>query len=352
MRTDTLETLLRRLQEERSFSGTVLITRAGRTVFEEHYGQADRAAGVPVGSRTRFALGSVTKIFTATAVLTLVEEGALRLDTRVRELLPPDRRPSTLREDVTVGHLLTHTSGIADYFEEETATGEWVSEFAALWRDRPVYRMLRPADFLEFFGDLPPYRAPGVRYQYSNAGYILLGLAVEQVTGRDCNEEVIARVFDPAGMDASGFFGSDEVRPDVATGYLRPRAPGEPWRTNVFAVPSVGGPDGGAFSTAADLDRFLSAYAAGELVKPALLTEALTPHTRMDDHSAMGHGVYLLGKGQERAFGAEGADPGAEALIRRYPELDIHTVVLSNVNDSAWTIDDCLRATVTGNAAG
>lgn len=337
MRTDLLEAELSRLQAERDFSGTVLVTASGRPVFEAHLGQADRAAGVPIGPRHRFALGSVTKIFTAVAILTLVAEGAFALDDPVAPILPPDRRPATLRPDVTIRHLLAHTSGIADYFEEETATAAWAEEFAALWRDRPVYRMREPADFLDLFGDLPPYRGPGERFQYSNAGYILLGLLTEEAAGTGYADAVRARVFAPAGMGDSGCFAADEVRPDVAVGYLRPSAPGEPWRTNVFAVPAVSGPDGGSFATAADLDRFLTAYAAGGLVPPPLLGEALRPHGRIGDAADMGLGVYLLG---------EGADPGAEALIRRYPDKDVNTVVLSNVNGSAWTVDRALREAV------
>jgi CubicO group peptidase (beta-lactamase class C family) len=341
MRTDRLEAELARLHAERDFSGTVLVTASGRPVFETHIGLADRAAGVPVGPRHRFALGSVTKIFTAVAVLSLVAEGALTLDDPVAPILPSDRRPATLRPDVTIRHLLAHTSGIADYFEEETATAAWAEEFAALWRDRPVYRMREPADFLDLFGDLPPYRGPGERFQYSNAGYILLGLVVEEAAGTGYAAALHSRVFAPAGMDDSGCFAADEVRPDVAVGYLRPDRPGEPWRTNVFAVPAVGGPDGGAFATAADLDRFLTAYAAGALVPPPLLAEALRPHGRIAEDQSMGLGVYLLGEG--RAIGAEGADPGAEALVRRYSSKGVNTVVLSNVNGSAWTVDRALR---------
>jgi CubicO group peptidase (beta-lactamase class C family) len=350
MQTDLLDKRVRALRDERDFSGTVLITGRDGVLVEIHCGLADRAGGVPVEPVTRFGLGSVTKIFTACAVLSLVADGAVDLDAPVVDLLDAERRPSTLRGDVTGRHLLTHTSGIADYFEEETATANWAQEFADLWRDRPVYRMRTPSDFLELFGHLPPYREPGVRFQYSNAGYIVLGLVLEAVTGSEYATVVAERVFAPAGMEASGFFAADEVRPNVAVGYLRPSEPGEPWRTNVFAMPAVGGPDGGAFATAQDLDRFLTAYAEGRIVEPELLDEALRPHARIDERESMGYGVYLIGEGRTRAFGAVGADPGAEALIRRYPELGVNTVVVANVNDSAWDLDAAVCETVTGSA--
>jgi CubicO group peptidase (beta-lactamase class C family) len=147
-------------------------------------------------------------------------------------------------------------------------------------------------------------------------------------------------------MEDSGFFAADEVRPDDATGYMRPSKPGEPWRTNVFSAPIIGGADGGAFATAADLDRLLTAYAAGEIVKPPLLEEALRPHGRIGDGQAMGLGVYLLGEGPGRAIGSEGGDPGAEAIIRHYPERGLNTIVLSNVNGSGWTVGKLLNEAV------
>ena len=113
-------------------------------------------------------------MFTAVTVASLVRQGMVTFNTAVVDILPPARRPSTLRPDVTVHHLLTHTSGIADYFEESTVEDD--EEYAELWRDRPTYRMREPADFLAIFADLPPYRGPGEAYQYSNAGYIVLGL--------------------------------------------------------------------------------------------------------------------------------------------------------------------------------
>ncbi len=212
-------------ERERDLSGSFLVTRGGETLFEHCAGLADRAAGVPVTPATRFALASFTKMFTAVAVVDLVSAGSLSFETPVVEVLPADRRPSTLLPEVTVHHLLSHTSGIADYCEEEEDSPFYVEDYGSLWVDRPCYSIERPADFLPLFGDLPPYRPPGEQYQYSNAGYIVLGLVVEQVTGRPFTEVVQERVFDRAGMVGSGFFRFDEPVPDVAQGYLAAHRP-------------------------------------------------------------------------------------------------------------------------------
>jgi CubicO group peptidase (beta-lactamase class C family) len=348
-RGDAMEQVDRRLREwagERDFSGSVLVTRAGAVEFECCYGLANRSDAVPVRPATRFGLASLTKMFTAVAVADLVRRGRLAFDTPVVEILPASRRPSTLLPEVTVHHLLTHTSGIADYFEEEDED----SDYESLWLDRPAYRVLRPVDFLPMFGDLPPYRPPGGRFQYSNAGYIVLGLVIEELAQAPYTEVVTGRVFDAAGMAASGFFSLDEARPNIAVGYRPPRAPGAPWRSNIYSIPPIGGPDGGAFSNSPDLDRFLHAYDDGSLLGPALREAMLTPRCRVQDGIAMGYGVYLHGEGRLRRFGHGGGDPGCEVLIHRVPELDVNAVVLCNMEGLAGEVRDLLVQAVTATA--
>jgi CubicO group peptidase (beta-lactamase class C family) len=334
---DRIDARIRGWVEERDFSGIAAVHRNGIAEFVGCYGAANRADGVPVRPATRFAVASVSKMFTAATVATLVRDGRFGFDTPVAELVPPERRPSTLRPDVTVHHLLSHTSGIADYAEEEDED----FDYAALWVDRPVYTMLRPADFLPLFGDLPPYRPPGGRWHYSNAGYILLALVVEELTGQEFPAAVAERVFDPAGMTGSGYFRTDDVRPDVAVGYLERGSRDEPFRTNVFATPVLGGGDGGACSTAADLDRFLRAYGDGSLFGTAVRDEMLTARAEPWPRVGYGYGVYLLPGGQ---FGHDGGDPGVTAIVQRVPPADVSVVVLCNAEVEEMELRDLLLA--------
>ena len=315
--------------DELEFSGVAVVTGPAGVGFSRCWGLADRAAGIPNSTATRFGLASVTKMFTAVAAARTVPD----LHAPVVSLLPPERRPATLRPDVTVHHLLCHTSGIADYAEEE---GEDAVEYADLWVTRPCYAMTRPADFLPLFGDLEPYGPPGGRWHYSNAGYVLLGLVVEELTGEPFTEAVDRLVFRPAGMDDSGFFRLDEPRPDVAVGYL------PSGRTNVYSVPVIGGADGGAFSTAADLDRFLRAYGGLTGDRHELM---LTPHVPVAPGFGMGYGAFLYGDGR---FGHGGGDPGVGALIQRLPGPDATVVVLANTEDSVVAVRDLLVADLLG----
>jgi CubicO group peptidase (beta-lactamase class C family) len=333
---EALDAELRRWTEDRDFSGSVLLTEAGRTTFEGCYGLADRANRLPVTPATRFALASVTKMFTACTVVGLVNADRLAFDTRLVDVLPASARPTTLHPDVTVHHLLTHTSGIADYAEEDEDTPGYVEDYASLWVDRPVSSMLRPIDFLPMFGDREPYRRPGERCQYSNAGYVLLGILVEEVTRRPFTDVVQELVLDPAGMTASGFFRLDEPRPDTAHGYLRRSSSDAPSRTNIYSVPVVGGADGGAFSTTGDLVRFLRAVDDGTLLGPSR-DRVLARHAEIGDGFAFGYGVLHYPDGR---FGHGGGDPGVEVLVARWPEADAELVVLCNMEDLAGEARD------------
>jgi CubicO group peptidase (beta-lactamase class C family) len=341
----TLDAALAEYAGEHDFSGVATIVRGGVTEFEACYGLANRAEGVPIRPGTRFGLASLTKMFTAVAVADLVRSGALSFDRPVVDILPPERRPATLRPDVTVHHLLSHTAGIADYFEEEDEANDEPGAYAELWATRPLYRVLRPADFLPLFGDLPPYRAPGGRFQYSNAGYIVLGLVIEEAAGEPYTEAVAHRVFEPAGMVGSGFFPVEEAHPDIATGYLPPVAPGAPWRSNVYSIPPVGGADGGALSNAPDLDRFLTAYDDGTLLGD-LRGTMMTPYAEVIPGLHMGYGVMLYGEGRTRRFGHGGGDPGYEVFAMRYPELDTNAVVLTNLNGQAGDVRNLVVAAI------
>ncbi len=114
------------------------MTQAGDVVFEGSYGLADRAAGIPITPATRFGLASVTKMFTAVAVVDLVASGSLTFETPVVDVLPPERRPSTLLPEVTVHHLLCHTSGIADYCEEDEDSPAYLEDYGSLVGAAPV----------------------------------------------------------------------------------------------------------------------------------------------------------------------------------------------------------------------
>jgi len=321
---------LARAIEATGFSGVVSLAPLGADAsLDLAFGFADRANRRPNRIDTRFAMASGCKIFTAVAVWLLIQDGKIELGTRLAECVRS--RSFGFGSAVTIGQLLNHTSGVPDYFSEEIQ-----ADFAALWRDRPCYRMISIGDFLPLFETGALKAPPGGGFLYSNAGFILLGLVVEELTGQAFPDAIAARIFHPCGMTRSGYFAMDALPDDTALGYL---APGDDdWRTNIFAVPSVGGPDGGAFTTAGDLRRFWTALLGGRLLSRETLDCFLSPSvpvTERDGAWHYGYGVWLREAHGSWIASIEGSDPGA-ALESRIRLGDGHiTTVLSNVQDSA-----------------
>src|SRR5665648_188617 len=165
---DTLHTAREEAADHDEFAGVVVVRRGAEHMFEGAYGPASRRWPVPVELHTRFDTASVTKVFTAVAVLQQVEAGRLGLDQPIHELV--DLAGTQIPVEVTIGHLLTHTSGIGDDADEEA--GE---HYLSLWVDKPCYSVTETVDFLPQFVHKAPNFAPGEGCRYCNVGYVLAG---------------------------------------------------------------------------------------------------------------------------------------------------------------------------------
>jgi CubicO group peptidase (beta-lactamase class C family) len=324
------------------FSGVVLIRRGETTVFSGAYGWASRRWRVPVSLATRFDTASITKLFTSVAALQLVGEGRLGLDVPIVEVV--ELTGTTISPAVTLRHLLTHTSGIADDADEEA--GE---DYEALWADRPCYSVIETRDWLPQFVHKPALFDPGAGCRYCNVGYILVGLAIEAVTGTDYRAHVRGAVFSRAGMAASGFFDRREAVPDVAEGWepvLDPAGNRTGWKQNIFSYPPIGSPDGGAQVTADDLVGFAQAVRAGRLLSVELTEQFLTPqvlhHEREDWAVWYGFGLeFVMDRaGAVRNTYKDGGNAGVSGVVRYYPAQDLDVVVLSNSERGAWPAMD------------
>lgn len=325
------------------FSGSVLVTRGDRQVLEFCAGLADRGGGTAIHGSTRFGLASLSKMYTAAAVMSCVRDGLLGPDERVADVLPAQRLPRTLDPRVTVHHLLTHTSGIGDYAEEDEDTAHYVADYGALWERIPMYSMERPDDFLRLSTDLTSIFEPGSEFHYSNGGYVLLGAVLEQVTGGVFADVMVDRVFGPAAMVSSAYLRSDEPYQDVAIGYL-PASGGRPVRSNLFHVPVVGGGDGGAYSTARDVDRFLRSIVSGSLLGPEATALMVGRHVDIGEGWHMGYGVFLGPNGE---VGHGGGDPGVETGARYLPDADVAWAVLCNVEGVLDAARDIVEDAIT-----
>jgi CubicO group peptidase (beta-lactamase class C family) len=280
----------------------------------------------------------VTKLFTAVATLQLIDRGLLAFDTPVVERLGLEDTP--LSKEVTVRHLLTHTSGIGDDADEEA--GE---RYEDVWKAKPNYSVLQTRDFLPQFVHKPANFPPGEGCRYCNCGYVLLGLLIEAISGMTFRDYVRDHVFAEAGMTASGFFRMDRANHNVAEGCDPIRdATGQivGWKKNIYSYPPIGSPDSGAHVTVTDLDRFLRAVMAGKLLSTELTNAFLSPqvvHSRRESWTEMyGYGLrfYVDRSDKVFCFEKEGVNVGVSGIISHFPEQDITATLLSNMEDGVW----------------
>ena len=318
--------------DREDFSGVVLITEGKRTVFESATGLATRRWGIPNTMNTRFDTASITKLFTSVAVLQQVGRGNLDLETSIHHYV--DLEGTTISPEVTLLHLLTHTSGIADDADEEA--GE---HYEDLFRDIPNYSLIEAKDYLPQFAFKEPLAKPGVDCRYNNVGYILAGLALEKVTGMPYRQYIFDEVFTKAGMNDSGFYDRRDEAPRVAEGWDQDETTGA-WFSNIYSYPPIGSPADGAHVTAPDLQRFLEAVRGGELLDAEYTEEFFVPQVEHDEETMYGLGLEfdMNEDGTVRSYSKDGLNVGASGIVRHYLSDGLDVVVLSNNIDGAWPV--------------
>ena len=315
------------LDSQARFSGAVLLAWDGEPIFEGAYGQANRALGIPNQVDTRFNLGSMDKMFTAIAILQLVERGQLALDDTVADLLP-DYPNEQVALTVTVHQLLIHTAGLGDWSESP--------------RFPDLHDQVRTvADYLPLFVDTPLEFDPGARFRYSNSGYIVLGLIIEQVTGQSYYDYVQENVFEPCGMANTAAYELDAGLPNLALGYTKMAVDGselDEITDYQFAMPMRGGPSGGGFSTVEDLLRFRNSLLDHRLLSPESTELLLAGKVRLGEGTQYAYGFIDRIVGGQRVVGHSGGAPGVCDFMDIYLDSGYTLIILSN-SDS-----DCLLA--------
>jgi CubicO group peptidase (beta-lactamase class C family) len=335
---ESLDRYFQELEQESKYSGVVLVTRGEDQLYSGAYGYASRAWKVPNTLETRFDTASITKLFTAVATAQCVDRGLFGLDTSAIGYLGLEG--TAISPAATVYHLLTHSSGIGDDCEEED--GEVYEE---LWQTKANYSVTETADFLPQFAHKPPNFAPGEGSRYCNCSFVLLGLMIEKATGLRYRDYVRQNVFARAGMTNTEFFRMDRVHENVAEGADPIRDEDgviTGWKKNIYGFPPVGSPDAGAHVTAADLDRFLRALQAGELLSPESTTAFLTPQVPYRDRAEwtrkFGYVLEFFIDAQSEVdfYQKDGVNAGVSGIIRHFPDRDINVVLLSNMEDGVW----------------
>lgn len=285
--TDSLDEQLKALADDDRFSGVVLLARHGEPFFYEAFGLANRETRIPNLVSTAFDIGSITKIITRTAVAQLLQDGKLALEGRIVDYLP-DYPNKDVAQSVTVQHLLDHSSGLGDIFNER-------------WEAGTKDQYIEPEDFFPLFADEPLKFQPGSSQAYSNAGYTVLGAIVAAASGLTFSEYLETRIFLPAGMADSGLELRDGRNPAFAVGYA-PLGPDGALVDNLDMLPAKGCPAGSSMHTAEDLLKLDRALRNGKLLNAAWTAWFFGRKTVSED---AGYSIGIAGGGPGVSAGLE-----------------------------------------------
>lgn len=293
---------------------TVIVVKDGKTVFRKAYGAADVAAKTPLTPGTVLRLGSITKQFTAVAILMLAEEGKLALNDPITRFFPDY---PTQGKVITIEHLLTHTSGIVSY----TGKSNYVATMA---------KDLTVAQMIDGFRNDPLEFEPGTRFKYNNSGYFLLGAIIERVAGTSYASFLEGRIFTPLGMKDTAYEGVERSNAPRAVGYTAQEKGFAPAQPLSMSQPYAAG---ALVSTVDDLAKWDAAIASGKLLKPVSWKMAFTSY-KLSPEKSTGYG-YGWGVGTLQGTPVVdhgGGINGFRTYALRLPEQKVFVAVLSNAD--------------------
>jgi CubicO group peptidase (beta-lactamase class C family) len=290
------------------FSGSILVARGGKTIISKGYGMANYELGVPNSSTTKFHLGSVTKQFTAMAVMQLEERGKLSVSDSLSKFIPdyPDGNK------ITIHQLLTHTSGIPDYINDD----ETFESIARLYH--PIEEVIGR------FKNKPLEFAPGTRYDYSNSGYVLLSYIIQKVSGKAYEDFLEENIFKQLNMKNTGYDDTKPIIRDRASGYMI--SSGMLINADFFDRSNLQGADG-LYSTVEDLYTWDRALYTEKLVSKKTLERIFTPYPPADKY---GYGWTI----NSNEISHYGLMDGFFTCIYRNKSNQTAVIILSNVQQS------------------
>lgn len=318
------------IEKHQNFSGVVFVQEKGNIVFQSGFGYANKSELIKNTIDTRFGIASGCKLFTSIAICQLVEKGIISFDTCLKDCV--DIAFPNFDPNITVRHLLTHSSGIPDYFDEEV-----MDDFSELWKNRPMYHIRGPKDFLPMFQDGNMEFTPGEKFKYNNAGFIVLGLIIEKNTGMKFTEYVQKNIFETCGMTDSGYFRLDQLPKGTACGYIKDESGN--WRTNIYSLPIIGGPDGGAFTTAKDLSKLWEGIFDYKVLSKESTDEMLKPHIQVNGSFYYGYGIWMISEENDIfKYYVMGEDPGVSMMSSVYSKRNAQVTILGNTEFGTWDI--------------
>jgi len=327
-----LDAYLETNTEKDLFSGVVLVAREGKPIFKKAYGMADRERNISNQVNTKFCIGSMNKMFTAVAIAQLVEQGKLSYDDLIGKYLGAEWILSEVGEKVKISHLLSHTSGIAEYF-----TDEFFNSSAEIYRTLEDYKPIVKEKSLTF--------KPGTRWEYCNTGFILLGAIIEKAMGNNYLDYIKEHIYDPVDMDNTIVFDRNKTLSNLAMSYEKVQEEGKAfWRKTAYAGKIKGSPAGGGFSTVDDLLRFAEALRSDLLISSES-KELLMSVKARSSSIEYGYGFIIESSRKfGRIVGHGGAAPGVSSNFRMFLDRGYTLITLSNYSEASLPVSIKIRS--------
>lgn len=297
-----------------NFRGCAFIAKEGTNVLRQAYGYRDFVNEIPNTINTRFATASAGKAFVAVGILQLIEKRELSLHSTISEILPMNIKQ--IDPEITVKELLTHTSGIPDYFDESI-----MEEYDELWEDYPNYKIRKNVDIFPLFLDKPMQYRRGEKFQYNNTGYVVLAQIIEAVTHMPFDQYLQKNVFTPCKMDATGYYEMDRLPAGCANNYIWDEKK-QQYYTNIYSVDAKGTGAGGAFTTVDDIARFWDNLLSFQLLSKKMTNSMLSIQSGNEEDGWYGYGVWLR-REEDGSLSPyfQGSDPGV-SFISMYQRVE------------------------------
>ena len=302
-----IDSLLTYLYANNKFMGSIAIQEKGTVVFEKAYGYADVDSKTKATPKTKYKIGSITKIFTSAIIFQLIEEKKLKLNTKLSEFFPKIKNA----DKITIGQMLNHQSGIYNYTDN--------ADF-----DTYNTKLLNRRDMLNRLESYEPVFEPGTKAEYSSSNYLLLGYIIQDITLKSYKENVMSRIVNKIGLKNTYYY--SKINPKKNESYSYAFSNGKWIRTEEWNE-SIVGAAGALQSTPADLTKFTKALFDGKIIKK----ESLALMTTID--MGFGKGIFAYPFIERKFFGHNGGIESFSSVLGYYPKDDLAISVLMNGDD-------------------
>lgn len=321
---DATSSFIEAYARETAFSGVVLVTQNGSTLYRESFGAAERTFGAPIEAATRFPVASITKLFVSTLVLQLVDEGRVGLDAAIGAYV--DDLPNAAYNAITLRQLLNHTSGVPQF--DRIASYQDAFDHGIASYQRPVTL----DEALSLCCSAALDHSPGAVFDYNNADYFLVQRILERVSGKSLAELLQERIIAPLRLDDTGVLDWRAINAHLASTYFKRPDTGEVQRDMPVYWENWRAA-GAMYATAGDLNRFADALFAGDLISAASRRELLRPGL---DEYGLGLWSYSFRRHGRTYHVAKrpGSIMGANAVLYRLRERNLNIIILANTNAS------------------